>query len=217
MTTTNTTEETTMDLGKLQTQAHELRSAMVEALGIADDGKVRKLSNELASVNKQILDIEVNAQGDARATFLEAMHDTLNEFEIGGMELTVKFDAHNGVTSIAYGLTGAMFDKIKAAVALVERPSSATKWVYTWEDGDDGSRHQSFEFGKAGTKRSPGSSNGTRTVGWLSKDGTEMSLGDAYELVATDKNKADLAKLTGGSATHAHKSKVVSAAGFTKK
>lgn len=211
-----TTTEPAIDVGKLHTQANELRGAMVEALGKAEDAKVRKLSNELTTINKQILDAEVNTQGDARQAFLESMHDALNGYEIAGLELTVNFNAEDGVSSVVYALSGALFDKIKATVATIERPSSAVKWSYGWADAEDGKRHQAFDFGKPGKSRSTGS-NGARSVGWLTKEGNDTTLGSAYDACATNAQKRALAALKGGSATNAHKVKVVTDAGYTKK
>ena len=126
-----TTETTTgPDLAKLTTQANELRGAMVEALGKADDNTVRKLGNELAQVNKQILGIEVTSQGDARDEYRDAMHDALNLFELDGLTLTVKFNSEDGVASIVFQPVAETIDTIKAAVANIERPSSAVRWTY---------------------------------------------------------------------------------------
>ena len=216
MTATPTTSSPTHDLAKLTTQANELRVAMVEALGKVDDSAVRKLGNELAAINKLVLDIEATSQGDARTAYMEACHDALNEFELDGLELTVKYDeAH--VSSAVFTLQGATFDAIKAAIDAIEKPSSVTKWSYGWETGDDGKRHQSFDFGKGPRNSTPSNANGTRTVGWVDKDGTDTTLGAAFDKHATAADKAHLATLTGGSATNAYKVKTITAAGCSKK
>ena len=206
MTAPTTTEEPAVDAGKLTTQANELRGAMIEALGVSNDSKVRKLGNELEQVNKQILDLEAKAQVGERQAYMELMHDALNEFEVDGMTLTVKFNADVGVSSVVFTPTDAAYDTITAAVAGITRPSSATKWEY----GRDDEGHQSFDFGTG---------NSTRSMGWA-KNGNDITLGDAFDAVATAAEKAANAKLTGkenASKSYALKVKVVTAAGYTKK
>ena len=133
-----TTETNTTDLEKLTTQANELRGAMVEALGLAEDNTVRKLGNDLAQVNRQILDIEVTSQGSARDTYRDAIYDAVNEFEMDGLMLSVRFNSNDGVANIVFTPTDNTISAIKAAVASIERPSSAAKWAYTWSEGEDG-------------------------------------------------------------------------------
>ena len=204
----------TPDVAKLTTQANELRGAMVEALGKADDSTVRKLGNELAAVNKSILDLEVTSQGNERQVYMEAMHDTLNEFEKDGLTLTVKFAVDGGVSSVVFAPTDAIMTAIKAAVAGITRPSSAVKWQY----GRDEEGHQAFDFGGT-TRRMPAtgtSANGQRNVGWTAPNGNTVSLGDAFDAIATATEKTELGTKSGGSATHAYKSKVITAGGYKK-
>lgn len=214
-TTTPSTEPTgAPDLAKLTKQANELRGAMVDALGKADDAKVRKLGNELAQVNKSILDREVTAQSGERDTFRDSMYDALNEFELDGLMLTVKFNDEDGVASIAFVPTDDTINLIKAAVAAVARPTSATKWVYAWSKGDDGQMHQDFDFGKGAIRTG---TNGSRTVGWTTPTGSDTTLGVAFDACATKAEKDKLGTLSGGSATNAHKVLVVTKAGYIKK
>lgn len=209
-----TTETTTQDLAKLTTQANELRGAMIEALGKSDDNAARKLGNELAQVNKQILEIEVSAQGDERTAYMDAMHDALNTFELDGLTLTVKFNAEDGVSSVIYTPIASTIDAIKTSVAGITRPTSAKAWTY----GRDESGHQSFDFGGTPRKTStPSNGNGTRTVGWTTKNGADTTLGKAFDECATAEDKATLATLNGGSATNAYKVQTITKAGYTKK
>lgn len=214
--TTETTTTNTQDLEKLTTQANELRGAMVTALGKAEDNKVRQLGNELAQVNRQILDIEVKSQGSDRDAYRDSIHDALNLFEFEEVTLTVKFNAEDGVASIAFEPTKATISAIKAAVASIARPSSAIRWTY----GRDEQGYQAFDFGSAQKRTSAttgtGSANGTRTVGWTSPSGADITLGDAFDACATAEEKAKLGNLKGGSATNAHKVLVVTKAGYKK-
>jgi len=213
-----TTEATTQDLGKLTTQADELRGAMMTALGKADDNTVRKLGNELAQVNRQILEVETKSQGTDRDTYRDSVYDALNLFETDGLMLSVRFSADNGIDSIAFLPTEDTISAIKAAVAEITRPSSAIRWAYTWSLGEDGKMHQEFDFGGT-ARRTPNTSpdtNGTRMVGWTSPDGASITLGNAFDACASDDDKAKLGTLTGGSATNAHKVRIVTAAGYKK-
>ena len=205
------TDTTTLDLGKLTNQANELRGAMVEALGQADDSKVRKLGNELATVNRQIIDLEATTQTDARDNYRDIMHDTLNAFELDGLTLTVKFDAEGDGPSIVFRPTDATILAIGDAVKAITRPSSATKRTY----GRDEEGYQSFDFGK-GAKRTGSANGGPRTVGWTTPDGRAIALGDAFAICATEAQKTELGKLSGGSATNAFKVKTITAAGYKK-
>lgn len=214
MTTTEATTNTDpVDIGTLQARAAELRTAMGEALTAMDDNKVRKLSNELAAVNKSILDLEATAQLGDRNDFMEAMHDALNAYEVDGLTLTVRFSqADDGKvsTNVVFTATDDVLDAIKGTIANITRPSSVKSWTY----GRDDQGQQSFDFGK-GPRKSTGT-NGTRTMGW-SKDGQDISLGDAFDACATAKEKSEYQTLDTGSKQHAFKSKVVTAAGYTKK
>jgi hypothetical protein len=206
-------EISTANLEKLQAQANELRGAMIKALGDADDNTSRKLGNELVAVNRSILDIEVQAQGSERDAYRDAMHDALNTLEVDGFTLTVKYNAEDGVSSIAFAPTAVTIDAIKAAVATITRPSSAKQWVY----GRDESGYQSFDF--SNTKRAPsnGNGDGTRTVGWVTPSGSDISLGKAFDACATPENLTAIAELVGGSKTNAYKVQTITKAGYTKK
>lgn len=206
---------TTIDIAKLQTSAGQLRAAMMKALEDMDDGTTRKLANELAAVNKNILDIEATSQGDARTAYMNSMHDALGLFEYSGLELTVKYDAEGGV-NIIYRPTNDTIEFIKSAIGAIPRPSSATRWAYEWVDGQNGQRGQQFEFAKRAS--TPASTNGgttPSTKGWLTPDGNEITLSDAFKSCATP---AELAQLTGlaSSAAYTLKVKVAKAAGYKK-
>jgi hypothetical protein len=210
----------TPDLAKLETQANELRGAMVTALGLdpanpqtPDDDKARKLGNDLTAVKKQILDVEITAQGSSRDLFRDAMHDALNAFELPGLTLTVKYDV-NDVAIIVYTPTPSTIDGIKAAVADIERPSSATKWTY----GRDEEGFQSFEFANAGPKRSANSTNGSTTSkpGWIAPNGTPITLSDAFKACATAEQLAEYATRTTSNSQYAFKNKVAREAGYKK-
>ena len=216
-----TTETTPIDLEKLTTQAAELRGAMVDALSKAEDNTVRKLGNELAQINRQILDIESGAQSDARTEFMGVMHDALTEFEVGGQTLRVQF-AHNEdgqqEINIAYTPTPDTIASIKAIIAGIDRPSTATRWTYSWEKGDDDKLYPSFDFGKGTRKPTSTTSNGdgTRSLGWR-KDGSETSLGSAFNACATAAQKIEEKGKSTGSQKYSFKVQVVGKAGYTKK
>ncbi len=206
---------TTIDIPKLQAQANELRGAMVEALNTADDAKVRKLGNELATVNKQILDGEAGAQGDARTEYMGTMHDALSAFETDGMTLTVRFginDEGQQDIVVVYTPGNDLIDLIKDSIAGIERPSTATKWTY----GRDEEGHPSFDFGRGTRKASTATTTGMWSTGWV-KDGTEASLGDAFDACATDAQKKEHDDKTTGSQKYSFKVGVVGKAGYTKK
>lgn len=217
--TTNESEpavSTDQALAILTGQASELRGAMIEALSTADDAKMRKLALELAGVNKQIGDIELSTQGDARNLYRDAAHDALDAFEVPGMTLSVKYK-DGAVLSAQYMMLGETFDAIKAAVDAIDKPSSVVSWAY----GRDEEGYQSFDWGSASRSTRTGTttptSNGERTVGWTSPSGTDIALGDAFDTVATATEKAEYATKVGGSAQYAYKSKVVKASGYSKK
>jgi hypothetical protein len=201
-----TTTEIT-DIGKLQAQAAELRGAASQALADADDAKGRRLFNELAAVNKQILDAEAIGQLDARNDYMSTMSEALFAFEQLGFTFAVKFDAINDTLAVVYTPTDATITGIKAVIAKIDRPSSATKWSYDAENG--------FDFGR-GARRPSSNGDGTRTVGWTGPNGDQIALGDAFDACATKEQVAELAKKSGGSATNAYKSKIVKDAGYSK-
>ena len=66
---------TIVDTSKLEAQATELRTAMMAALTSADDAKVRKLGNELATINKQLLDARGEAEAGARQDYRVSLID----------------------------------------------------------------------------------------------------------------------------------------------
>jgi|TARA_Y100000310_G_scaffold328215_1_gene396004 hypothetical protein len=205
---------TATDIQKLETQAHELRTAMVEALGAADDSKVRKLGNELAAVNRQLIEAQGEIQADARMAYMETMHDALVVFEREGLTLTVKYavnDEGQETRSAVYHVTGALMDQINATIANIDRPSTATKWEY----GRDENGQHSFDFGKGARRVSTGG-NGTHNTGWATKDGTAITLGDAFDACATAAQRAELASKDTGSQQYTLKVKVVKAAGYVK-
>ena len=209
---------TAQDITKLEAQAQELRGAMVEALGAADDAKVRKLGNELAQINKQVIDAQAETQKDARTDYMASMHDGLVTFERDGLTLTVKYavnDEGQEVISAVYNVTGDMMDAIKATIAGIDRPSSANKWEY----GRDEKGEHSFDFGRGPRKASTGTGggNGSHNTGWLSKEGSDISLGDAFDACATAAQKKELESKTTGSQQYALKVKVVKEAGYSKK
>lgn len=204
------------DIAKLETEATALRTKMIEALTAGDDSTTRKLSTELATVNKSITNGQAEAQADSRTAFMADAHDALNGFEIDGMTLAVNFSiSTEGAQqySIVYTPTDARIADIKAAIDVLDRPTTATRWAY----GRDEEGHQSFDFGGKAKRASTGTNgNGTRTTGWT-KDGNEVALGDAFDAIATAKDKSDLAALNGdGSKQYALKTKVVKAGGYAK-
>ncbi len=205
-------------LASLGKQREELRTAMMAALTEADDAKVKRLSNELAATNKYIIDLEATSQGDDRIEYMGKEHDALVKFEVDGLELTVVFDAESEakVTSVAFRPTQTLMDSIIKAVNAVERPSSATKWIY----GRDEKGEHSFEFNiKTTATRKPSTTtgtNGTRTTGWKAPDGSTVTLGDAFDKVATAAQKTEYGTKTGGSAQHSFKSGIVIKSGYSK-
>ena len=204
---------TTTDITKLTAQAQELRQGMREALDKANDVAVRKLSNELAAVNKQILDGQAEAQVDARTEYMGNMHDALSAFEVPGMTLTVTSMVNDGKTanSVIFTPTYDTIEAITSVIAAIDRPSTAVKWTFSRDEMGE----PSFDFGKG--PRKPGiSSNGTRSVGWTTPDGTAITLGDAFNVCATKAQKFELDSKEGGSATNAFKTKTVTAAGYKK-
>ncbi len=206
---------TTVDTSKLTAQANELRNAMMEALGASDDAKVRKLGNELANVNKQILDGEVGTQSDARTEYMGSMHDALNAFEVDGQTLTVRFsidDEGKETLGVAFEPIADTIELIKVAIASIDRPSTATKWTY----GRDDEGHQSFDFGRGTRKIATTQPNGTRSTGWKSKDGTDISLGDAFDACATAVEKKERDDKTTGSQKYSVQVRVVKTGGYTK-
>lgn len=204
---------TVTSLDKLHTERDELRQGMGKALEAADDDKLRKLGNELAQVNRRILDQEAEAQVDARTVYTESMHDAISALEMPGLTLSVKFDAINNTLAVVYTPTDEAIAKVKAAIAGIERPSTASKWAYfTDEQGQ-----VQFEFST--TKRKPSNNtggNGTRSVGWTDANGASITLGDAFDACATKEQRTKLDMLSGGSATNAFKVKTVSDNGYKK-
>lgn len=210
------------NIATLNAQATELRNAMVKALTDADDDASRKLSNELVAVKKQIFDIEVTAQGDARGTYQDSMHDALSTHEIPGMSMTVRFNDTDGMASLVYTPTDQTIDAVKAAIAGVERPTTVKGWVYGWELDQDGGLQPVFEF-KSATKAKASTTtgtNGTRTTGWTTPSGEPIALADAFDACASQEEKQTLDKMVadkkGGSVTHSFKSKIVKAADYKK-
>jgi len=207
---------TTQDIQKLETSATELRTAMMEALSDpAKDSQVRKLGNELAAVNKQILDAQGEIQADARIEYMAAMHDALVEFEIPGTTLSVKYsinDEGQEAVSVAYQVLGATMDSVKATIASITRPSTATKWEY----GRDEKGEHTFDFGRGPRKSTQTSSTGTHNTGWITPDGAPITLGDAFDACATLAQKAELATKETGSQGYSFKVRVVKASKYTK-
>lgn len=204
----------TVDTSKLQVEANELRDKMMESLASRKDSEVRKLGNELAAINKQIMDAEAVEQSDARIEYMGFMHDALNEFEVDGQTLTVRFTVNEDdqeTLNIALEPTPETIDLIKVAIAGIERPSSATKWIY----GRDEKGEQSFDFARGSRKAPAGDGNGTRTFGW-SKDGVSISLGDAFDACATAEEMAEKDSKDTGSRKYAVQTRVAKAAGYTK-
>ena len=202
----------TQPLEKLHAERDELRQGMGMALEAADDDKLRKLGNELAQVNRRILDQEAEAQVDARTQYTESMHYAISALEMPGLTLSVKFDAVNNTLAVVYTPTDEAIAKVKALIAGIDRPSTASKWAYfTDEQGEI-----QFEFAKAGRKPASNGTNGTRSVGWTTPDGTPIGLGDAFDACATKEQKTKLGTLSGGSATNAFKVKTVSDNGYKK-
>lgn len=201
-------------LEKLHEERDELRDGMRKALDAANDDGLRKIGNELAQVNRRILDLEAESQVDARNAYTESMHDALNALEVPGLTLSVKFDAANDTLAVVYTPTDEAIAKVKATIVGIDRPSTASKWAYfTDEQGQI-----QFEFGKSGRKPSSNGSggNGTRSVGWTDANGASITLGNAFDACATKEQKTKLGTLSGGSATNAFKVKTVSDNGYKK-
>lgn len=206
---------TATDIQKLETQATELRTAMVDALGMADDSKVRKLGNELAAVNRHLIEAQGEIQADARMAYMETMHDALVGFERDGLTLTVKYainDEGQETRSAVYHVTGALMDKINATIANITRPSTATKWEY----GRDENGEHSFDFGRGARKPVTPGNGGTHNTGWQTKTGDAITLGDAFDACASAAQRAELASKNTGSQQYTLKVKVVKAAGYVK-
>lgn len=206
---------TTTDLATLTKQATELRGAMMEALGKAEDNTVRRLGNELAQVNRQILEAESEVQGDARTEYMGYAHDALNAFEVDGQTLTVRFavnDEGQESLAIVFEPTEGTIESIKAAIASIERPSTAVRWTY----GRDEEGHQSFDFGRAARKTPTTQPDVTRSTGWKSPTGHDISLGDAFNACATPAEKAERDGKATGSQKYAVQIRVVKANSYTK-
>ena len=186
---------------------------MRDALDTADDGKVRKLSNELAAINRQILDGQAEAQVDARTEYMGKVHDVLSAYEVEGLVLTVTSVVNDGKinTSIIFTPSPGTIEDITGSINGITRPSTATKFVYGRDEMDE----PSFDFGK-GPRKASSNGNGTRSVGWIDSNGTAITLGDAFDACATPDQIKELAGKSGGSATNAFKVKTVTAAGYKK-
>ena len=206
---------TATDIQKLETQAGELRTAMMAALGATEDTKVRRLSNELAAVNKQLIEAQGEIQADARQAYMDTMHDALVGFERDGLTLTVRSaidDEGTFTRSAVYTVTGTLMDQINATIDSIERPSTAVKWTY----GRDEQGEHSFDFGRGSRKPTGTGNGGTHNTGWATKNGAAITLGDAFDACATSAQRAELAGKDTNSQQYTLKVKVVKAAGYTK-
>lgn len=215
MTTTDTEQEQTNasapSLDKLQSMAIELRAKMATELTAMNDSKVRKLGNELAAVNKDILDFEATAQVADRTKYTSAQDEAISAFEIDGFTLTVNWqisvDDGSINTSIVYTPTDVLIQSIKTAMGKATWPTSVTKWKYYTDD--KGARQ--FDLGKSSGR------NGTRTAGWLDKDGNTVQLGVAFDAVATSAQKKEMTAMDTASKQNAFKATTVTAGGYSKK
>lgn len=209
--TTQTEEQTTnqLTLEKLQAQVIEMRARQRIALDASDDSKVRKLSNELAKVNAEILDFEANAQVKDRTAYTAAMDEAISKFEVPGLALTVSFETGDDGDkwTIAYMVSDQIIKSIKDAALLVTRPSSVTKYKYYTDE--KGARQ--FDLGKSSGR------NGTRVAGWNDKDGNTVQLGVAFDTIATSAQKKEMAAMDTASKQNAFKATTVTANGYTKK
>lgn len=204
---TTQTEQPTLD--KLQSQVIELRAAQRTALDASDDGKVRKLGNELAVVNKEILDFEANAQVKDRTAYTTTQHDAINAFEMPNLILTVGYESTDDGDkwSIVYVPSDSFIASIKKAAMEATRPSSITKWkYYTDEKGAI-----QFDLGKSNGR------TGTRIAGWNDKDGNTVQLGVAFDTIATAAQKKEMNAMDTASKQNAFKATTVTANGYTKK
>ncbi len=205
-----------IDITKLESQAQELRGGMMTALQAGNDSEVKKLGNELAATNKRIADGQASAQADSRGEFMAKQHDALALHELDGFNLTVKWaiDAEGAETfSAAYTPNDSIIAAIKDAL-VTDRPSTVKQFTYGWVASEDGTLQPNFDFGKTTVKR--GSSNGTSTPGW-SKDGNDVSLGDAFKACATKAEQAEHDGKDNTSKQYVVKVRVVKAAGYSKK
>lgn len=198
-----------VSLDKLNSQVTELRAAMIAALTAGEDSKARKLGNELAAINKDILDYEANAQVADRTAYTTTQDDAISPFEVAGFNLAVNFETGDDGDKwiIAYTPSGDLIQQIKAAATKAKRPSSVTKYKYYTDE--KGARQ--FDLGKSSSR------NGTRTAGWLNKDGETVQLGVAFDAVATAAQKRDMNAMDTASKQNAFKVTTVGNAGYTKK
>ena len=206
---------TIIDTAKLTAQATELRAKMVQALGEANDSQVRKLGNELATVNKQLLDARSESESGARDTFRLDMIEALEGAGFPGLALTIRYslnDEGQENLNIVFTPTKKIIAEIKECIGLVSRPSTANRWTYTQ---DEAGLYDVEVLGRKAPTAKPANGSGTPNRGWVGPDGIKVTLSEAFTSVATEAEKATLDGKT-NTQQWSIKNKVVKAGGFSQ-
>ena len=209
---------TIIDTAKLTAQAQELRAKMIQALGESNDSQVRKLGNELAAVNKQLLDARSESESGARDTFRLDMIEALEGAGFSGLALTIRYsltDEGQENLNIVFTPTEKTIAEIKECISMVSRPSTANRWTYTQDEAGLYDVEVLGRKAPAAKPAKPANGSGTPNRGWVGPDGIKVTLSEAFTSVATETEKATLDGKT-NTQQWSIKNKVVKAAGFSQ-